>query len=130
MRPEMGDAVPGLAGGVMRDIGGQAPGLVTSGAVHSAEIEYALGNLDRNGVYAWAPEDYRVSTTLLHYFANFIKTGDPNGPGLPKWSGLQSNGAGGYLRVGTDSAMQEEWRGRRYRFLDRVTDYGAKPGLA
>jgi para-nitrobenzyl esterase len=55
------------------------------GAVHSAEIEYALGNLHYNKVYAWTPDDYKVSGTMQDYFANFIKTGNPNGPGLPNW---------------------------------------------
>ncbi len=56
-----------------------------TGAVHSAEIEYALGNLATNKVYAWTPEDHRVSEVLEGYFANFVKTGNPNGPGLPAW---------------------------------------------
>ena len=55
------------------------------GAVHSAEIEYAMGTLDTNPVYAWTEDDYAVSKTMQAYFANFVKTGDPNGPGLPKW---------------------------------------------
>ncbi|USI73262.1 carboxylesterase/lipase family protein [Sphingomonas morindae] len=56
------------------------------GAVHSAEIEYALGNLDENPVYAWTPEDRAVSRTMQGYFTRFIQTGDPNGPGLPSWA--------------------------------------------
>lgn len=56
------------------------------GAVHSAEIEYALGNLDANPLYAWTNEDRTVSATMSAYFANFIKTGDPNGKGLPDWT--------------------------------------------
>ena len=48
------------------------------------EIEYALGNLDSNKVYAWTGDDRKVSATMQEYFANFIKTGDPNGPGLPR----------------------------------------------
>jgi len=55
------------------------------GAVHSAEIEYALGNLDVNPRYAWTAEDRKVSATMSAYFANFIKTGNPNGKGLPLW---------------------------------------------
>ncbi|HEX5183742.1 MAG TPA: carboxylesterase family protein [Allosphingosinicella sp.] len=55
------------------------------GAVHSAEIEYALGNLDANPLYAWTDEDRKVSATMSGYFANFIRTGDPNGKGLPPW---------------------------------------------
>jgi para-nitrobenzyl esterase len=55
------------------------------GAVHSSEIEYALGNIDANPSYAWTDEDRRVSATMNGYFVNFVKTGDPNGPGLPPW---------------------------------------------
>ena len=55
------------------------------GATHSAEIEYALGNLDANPLYAWTDEDRKVSATMSGYFANFIKTGDPNGDSLPVW---------------------------------------------
>jgi para-nitrobenzyl esterase len=55
------------------------------GAVHSAEIEYALGNLDTNPLYAWTDDDHRVSAIMSGYFANFIKTGDPNGGNLPVW---------------------------------------------
>jgi para-nitrobenzyl esterase len=86
MRPEMGNATPGLAGGVVR--GAQAtanPRPPARGAVHSAEIEYAMGNLDSNHVYAWTPDDHQVSKVMQEYFANFIKTANPNGPGLPDW---------------------------------------------
>jgi para-nitrobenzyl esterase len=55
------------------------------GAVHSGEIEYALGNLDANPLYAWAADDRKVSATMSAYFANFIKTGNPNGESLPAW---------------------------------------------
>ncbi len=55
------------------------------GAAHSAEIEYAMGNLDTNKVYAWTPDDHKVSKLMQEYFVNFIKTGNPNGAGLPEW---------------------------------------------
>ena len=49
------------------------------GAVHSAEIQYAMGNLDLDKRYAWEPADYEVSKVMQAYFVNFIKTGNPNG---------------------------------------------------
>ena len=56
MKPEMGNVTAGLAGGVVKGQGQPAaPRLIPSGAVHSAEIEYALGNLNGNKVYAWTP---------------------------------------------------------------------------
>ncbi|MEO6103118.1 MAG: carboxylesterase family protein, partial [Pseudoxanthomonas sp.] len=61
------------------------------GAVHSAEIEYALGNLDANPLYAWTDDDRTVASTMSAYFANFIKTGNPNGTGLPMWHEASSD---------------------------------------
>ena len=56
-----------------------------NGAVHSAEIEYALGNLGTNHVYRWTADDSTVSETMQEYFAAFIKTGRPEVRGLPAW---------------------------------------------
>jgi para-nitrobenzyl esterase len=63
------------------------------GAVHSAEIEYALGNLDANPRYLWTEDDRKVSSRMSAYFANFIKTGDPNQAGLPVWPKASLNAA-------------------------------------
>lgn len=61
------------------------------GAVHASEIEYALGNLSSNKVYVWNSDDFKVSETMENFFVNFIRTGNPNGGGLPTWFGLQSS---------------------------------------
>jgi len=63
----------------------KATGPAAYGALHSAEIEYALGNLDANPAYAWTDADRKVSATMSAYWANFIKTGNPNGGDLPLW---------------------------------------------
>jgi para-nitrobenzyl esterase len=121
MRPEMGDAVPGLAGGVVRGEEAQDSPPPPTGAVHSAEIEYAMGNLATNPVYAWTEDDYAVSEVMQTYFANFIKTGDPNGTGLPSWPAAGS-GEGAQTMVmhldvtsGAEPAQHRE----RYLFLDQ-----------
>jgi para-nitrobenzyl esterase len=72
----------------------KAGGPAATGAGHSVEIEYVMGNLDGNQVYAWTPEDREVSRKAQAYFANFIKTGNPNGAGLPQWPALDAKGAG------------------------------------
>jgi len=117
MRPEMGDATPGLAGGVVR--GPQAAANTrppSRGAVHSAEIEYAMGNLDSNKVYAWTPDDYKVSEIMQGYFANFIKTGNPNGKGLPDWPKFDT----GHRMIIDENTRAESERVRaRYEFLDQ-----------
>jgi para-nitrobenzyl esterase len=121
MRPEMGDAAPGLAGGVMK--GAQAKANrqpPAKGAVHAAEIEYALGNLATNTVYAWTPDDYKVSEALQAYFANFIKSGDPNGPGLPTWPPT-NRGDVRLLRIDVRTRAEPDVHRARYRFLDELS---------
>lgn len=90
------------------------------GAVHSAEIEYALGNLAlMNDVYPWTDDDHRVSATMQNYFANFIKKGDPNGPGLPKWPVIQGvRGPILVMRIDVQSRAEPDTTEARYRFLD------------
>jgi para-nitrobenzyl esterase len=72
----------------------KAGGPAATGAGHSVEIEYVLGNLDGNQVYAWTDEDRAVSHLAQVYFANFIKTGNPNVASLPQWPALGAKGAG------------------------------------
>jgi para-nitrobenzyl esterase len=123
MRPEMGNATAGLAGGVTRGGNDQPPPPPPAGAVHSAEIEYALGNLATNPVYAWTDDDYTVSRLMEDYFANFIKTGDPNGPGLPQWPAMGSaeNGPVTFMRIDVTPQAQTSTVRDRYLLLDRLS---------
>ncbi len=89
------------------------------GAVHSSEIEYALGNLSGNKVYAWTDDDRKVSETMESYFANFIKTGNPNGMDLPEWPAAR-NGDGQRMHIDVTSGAAPITRTARYQFLDGI----------
>jgi para-nitrobenzyl esterase len=91
-----------------------------TGAVHSSEIEYAMGNLDGNKVYAWTAGDRKVSTLMQGYFANFIKTGNPNGPGLLKWPAVGEGPAEQYLRIDVTPKVETEQHRGRYLLLDKL----------
>jgi para-nitrobenzyl esterase len=119
MTPEMGNATPGLAGGVQRNTTA-APAPPSKGAVHSAEIEYAMGNLSTNKVFAWTEDDYKVSRIMQEYFANFIKKGNPNGPGLPYWPVLNSANPSPVMHINVNTRVEPEKNRDRYLFLDRA----------
>jgi para-nitrobenzyl esterase len=54
------------------------------GATHGAEIAYVFGNLRTMGRTP-RPEDEAMSELMRSYWANFARTGDPNGPGVSEW---------------------------------------------
>jgi len=51
------------------------------GAIHTAEIPYALGNAART----WTDADRKLADIMTSYWVNFATSGDPNGKGLPEW---------------------------------------------
>jgi para-nitrobenzyl esterase len=123
MVPEMGDAVPGLAGGVIRKPKATVQKIVmppARGAVHSADIEYAMGNLATNRVYAWTAEDEQVSELMQGYYANFIKTGDPNGPGLPAWPRADEGTETQYMVWDVQPQVRVDRNRERYTFHDQL----------
>lgn len=118
MRSEIGNVVAGLAGGIVKGDSSTPKLKPATGAVHSAEIEYALGNLPTNKVYDWQPEDYKVSEIMQAYFVNFIKSGDPNGLGLPVWPAIKSN-AVQVMHIDVNTGAHAEQNRERYIFMDK-----------
>lgn len=55
-----------------------------AGAFHSSELWYVFHTYER----CWRPlteADAALSDEMVAYWSNFMKTGDPNGDGLPVW---------------------------------------------
>lgn len=55
------------------------------GATHAAEVAYAFNVVSRLLKDKAAPSDLKTAEMTSRYWVNFVKTGDPNGEGLPKW---------------------------------------------
>jgi para-nitrobenzyl esterase len=103
-----------------------AQGPPPRGAVHSAEIEYALGNLATNDVYAWTPEDDSVSNAMEQYIANFVKTGNPNSARLPPWPAAFSGDTVRVMVLDVHSDAEPARHSDAFLFLDRF--YTETPG--
>ena len=122
IRPELRDAnrVSELAGGTRERDDDAPPPPRPIGAPHASEIEYCLGNLDLVDDYAWTADDYRVSEQMQAYFANFIKTGDPNGEGLAEWPAATGEGdSPPVMNIDVESAAAPAAHDARYEILGR-----------
>jgi para-nitrobenzyl esterase len=87
------------------------------GSGHSHEIEYVLNHLDLTPIYGWSAQDYEAARLSSAYFANFIKTGDPNGPGLPVWP---TYGTGQKMVLDAAPYPVLDTTGARLQVLDRA----------
>lgn len=122
IRPNLVDEslASGLAGGtVEKDANApKAPGPI--GAPHASEIEYCMGNLHLVDDYAWTKDDYKVSKTMFTFFANFIKTGNPNGTDLPVWeAAAPKDTKPAMMVIDLESKGVKAEYDARYLFLDK-----------
>ena len=86
-----------------------------AGAFHSCDIPYVFDNIT---VFPWrvTEADQQVAKLTADYWANFIKTGNPNGAGLPVWPSNR-DAASPCLRVDTTCRVENDIDGERHRFL-------------
>ena len=92
---------------------------IEAGSKHAGEIEYVFETLTSQEGVAWADDDFKVSELMANYWANFIKTGNPNGPGLPNWP-ASSRGDGYPVMhlIDSNSHAAPDALRPRYEFLD------------
>ena len=113
--------VAALAGGVVDAKEDAAPAPQDKGAVHSADIEYAMGTLPTNRVFNWQPEDYMISDIFSQYYVNFVKTGNPNGLGLPEWPSTNGKAVAPVLQIDVNTVVKTDAQmEKRYDFIDKL----------
>jgi carboxylesterase type B len=80
--------------------------------VHSDEIDYVFGTGDFDA------RDRAVSDGMLSAWVNFAATGDPNGPGAPRWAPYDRE-RDNDLRIDNGFFEAEGWRSESLSFIER-----------
>ena len=78
------------------------------GAFHAAEIGYVFGNLDLFGAVP-TDDDRALSDLMATIWAQFARTGNPNGEGLPEWPAY-SRDSEAYMELGVDTGAKSHIR--------------------
>lgn len=92
---------------------------IEAGSKHAGEIEYVFETLKSQEGVTWADDDFKVSELMASFWANFIKSGNPNGAGLPNWPvSSKKDGYPVMNLAGTNSHATPDSRRGRYEFLD------------
>jgi len=93
------------------------------GAPHASDIEYAFNTLDSRQA-DWQPGDRETARVMANAFANFIRTGNPSGEGVPAWPEFAKTRQVMYFDA--ESAAGPAEYDARYELLDEVVN--AKSG--
>ncbi len=92
-------------------------------AFHAGELPYvfdALGFGDpREANFTFTDVDRRLAAQMSSYWANFVKTGDPNGRGLPTWTPYDPQNEA-YLDFGDPVRERNHLRKAQLDFLEKV----------
>jgi para-nitrobenzyl esterase len=96
------------------------------GAFHGDEMPYVFGNLNLvKSMLDSAPRegrlersDHELSNTMLNYWVNFVKTGNPNGAGLPHWPGYDGGTEDSLMYFDKDTEARRDARTGRLKILD------------
>jgi carboxylesterase type B len=89
------------------------------GAFHSSEIPYVMNTLERCPDRPFTDADRKIADTVSSYWANFIRTGNPNGKGLPHWPSAKEQPGTGF-EIGDTNAVIPVADKTRLEFFEKA----------
>jgi para-nitrobenzyl esterase len=95
------------------------PGFPNYGAFHTSEVPFALHTLHL-WKRPWRDIDYAVEKTMNNYWVNFVKTGNPNGEGMPEW-GIYDKSSGNIMEIGDQPRLSPGLHKSEFDFLEGFT---------
>lgn len=94
-----------------------AHGVKSFGSAHASELEYVFNTLASKPA-DWTADDQKAADTMEAYWANFIRTGSPDGKGLAPWPSFTKTHE--VMHIDTESKALPEAHRDRYEFLDSI----------
>lgn len=88
---------------------------------HAGEMPYFYGNLSTQH-QNYDESDYELSDTIMDYIENYVRTGDPNGEGLPKWDDFSMD-ENKVMELGNDVKMTDDMYMDIYEALDKAQGF-------
>lgn len=102
-------------------------------AAHTAEINFVFGNLGPNPIFGETPgpsaTDVSLSRTMMEYWTNFAKFGNPNNisAGLPGWPQYTSGNGFNFLEIGNNITAITNPYLARFEFIGSLRHNGSLP---
>ena len=93
------------------------------GTYHSGELIYCYGNVEKSPYdYRYDSSDAILSKTMMSYWTNFAKTGNPNGENLPIWD-LFNKEENKIMELGSNVGPINDPYTELYPIIDSWIDY-------
>ena len=92
------------------------------GTYHAGEMIYAYGNVKKSPEkWKYDSDDIKLSNTMLTYWSNFAKTGNPNCTCAPNWEEYTGSGDG-VMELGQNVGKIEDKYLKAYDLIDEYMD--------
>lgn len=104
------------------------PDAARYGAFHSSEIPYVFDTLDASPERLFTDLDRRLAAEMGGYWVNFVKTGNPNGPGLPEWPAYRQTDKR-IIEIGATTQVRPVLPPAKLELFRQHAESGGKLGL-